>query len=93
MSEWLIQLTLSLKHLFPRPAPLLRFLVARMLAATAAELPKLKTLRRSLFILRRRVITTLTFRALKHNIIARHDSPFQTQKNPPKRWEQGRFTP
>ena len=54
--------------------------MARMLAATAAKLTKLQTLRRRLFILRRRVITTLAFRALKHNIIARHDSPSQTLK-------------
>ena len=46
-----------------------------MLAATAAELTKLKTLRGRLLILGRHVITTLTIRALKHNIIARHKSP------------------
>ena len=57
------------------PHPLLRFLVSRVLAATAAELTKLKTLRGRLLILRRHVITTLTIRALKHNIIARHKSP------------------
>ena len=57
------------------PRSSFRFLVSRMLAATAAELTKLKTLRGRLLILGRHVITTLTIRALKHNVIARHKSP------------------
>jgi hypothetical protein len=53
-----------------------------MFAATAAKLAELKALRRRLFILGRNVITTLAIRALKHNIIARHNSPSQTFKTP-----------
>jgi hypothetical protein len=48
--------------------------MARVLAATAAEFTELKPLRGRLFILRRYVITTFAVRALKHNIIARHNS-------------------
>jgi hypothetical protein len=48
-----------------------------MFAATAAKLTELQTLRGRLFILGRDVITTLAFRALKHNVIARHNSPSQ----------------
>ena len=62
-----------------RPHPLLRFLVSRVLAATSAELTKLQTLRGRLLILRRHVVATLAVRALKHNIIARHKSPFKTR--------------
>jgi hypothetical protein len=51
-----------------------RFLVPRVLAAAAAELAELQALGRRLLILRRRVITTLAFRALEHNVIARHNS-------------------
>jgi hypothetical protein len=45
-----------------------------VLAAAAAELAELQPLGRRLLILRRRVIPTLAFRALKHNVIARHNS-------------------
>jgi hypothetical protein len=54
---------------------LLRLFVARVPTATTTELAELQTLRRRLLILRRRVITTLAFRALQHNIIAWHKSP------------------
>jgi hypothetical protein len=54
------------------PYSLLRLLVPRVLAAAAAELAELQTLRGSLLILRRHVITTFAFRALKHNVVARH---------------------
>ena len=60
--------------------PLLRFFVSGMFAATTAKLTELQTLRGRLFILRRDVITTLACRALKHNIIARHNSPSQKYK-------------
>jgi hypothetical protein len=50
------------------------FLVSRVLAATAAELAKFKTLRGRLLILCRHVITTFAIGALKHNVIARHNS-------------------
>src|SRR5205085_5021223 len=54
---------------------LLRLFVVRVPTAAAAELAELQPLRRRLLILRRHVITTLAFRALKHNIIAWHNSP------------------
>ena len=41
-------------------------------AATAAELAKLKPIRRGLLILGRYVVPTLTFSTLKNNIIAWH---------------------
>lgn len=44
-----------------------------VLAAPATKLAELKSLGRRLFVFRRRVITTLAFGALKHNIIARHN--------------------
>jgi hypothetical protein len=56
---------------------LLRLFVSRVLAATAAEFPKLQALRGRLLILRRHVVATFAVRALKHNIIARHKSPFK----------------
>ena len=52
--------------------------MSRVLAAAAAELPKLQALRGRLFILRRYVITTFTIRALKHNVIARHNLPLKS---------------
>ena len=66
--------------ILPPSSFLLGFLVSRVLAATAAELTKLKTLRGRLLILRRHVITTLAIRALKHNIIARHKSPSKLEQ-------------
>ena len=57
--------------------PLFRLLVSSVLAATAAEFAELKTLRGRLLILGRHVVTTFAVRALKHNVIARHKSPFR----------------
>jgi hypothetical protein len=54
---------------------LLRFLVASVATAETAELAELQPFRRRLLILRRNVVTMLAFRALQHNIIARHNSP------------------
>jgi hypothetical protein len=51
-----------------------RLFVPRVLAAAAAELAELKALGCRLLILRRRVVPTLAFRALEHNVIARHNS-------------------
>jgi hypothetical protein len=48
-----------------------------MLATTTTKLAEFQTLRRRLFVLRRRVIATLTFRALQYDIIARHISPLE----------------
>jgi hypothetical protein len=55
--------------------PLFGLFVTRVLAATAAELAELQALRRGLLVLRRDVVAALAFRALEHNIIARHNSP------------------
>src|SRR5436305_2797047 len=63
------------------PPPLLGLFVPRVLAAAAAELAELKTLRGRLLILSRHVITTLAFSALKHNVITRHKSPFTLRQN------------
>jgi hypothetical protein len=49
--------------------------VASVATAETAELAEFQPLRRRLLILRRNVITMLAFRALQHNIIARHNSP------------------
>jgi hypothetical protein len=46
-----------------------------MATAETAELAELQTFRRRLFILRRNIVTMLAFRALQHNIIARHNLP------------------
>jgi hypothetical protein len=43
-----------------------------VLAATAAELTKLKTIGRGFLVLRRDVIAALAIRALQHNVIAWH---------------------
>jgi hypothetical protein len=59
----------------PIPPPLLRLLVASVATAETAELAELQPFRRRLLILRRNVVTMLAFRALQHNIIARHNSP------------------
>jgi hypothetical protein len=45
--------------------------------AVSTELAELQPLRRRLLIFGRNVITTLAFRALQHNVIARHNSPSQ----------------
>ena len=47
-----------------------------MFAATAAKLAELKAFRRRLFILCCKVIPAFAERALKHDIIAWHKSPF-----------------
>ena len=54
------------------PSSLLCFLVISVFAATAAELAKLKPVRRGLLILGRYVVPTLTLVTLKNNIIAWH---------------------
>src|SRR6185369_8178559 len=48
------------------------FFMISVLAATAAELAKLKPIRRGLLILGRYVVATLAINALKNNIIACH---------------------
>jgi hypothetical protein len=52
---------------------LLRLFVIRVLAATLAELAKLKPIGRGLLVLSRRVIPVLAVVALQHNIIAWHE--------------------
>jgi hypothetical protein len=54
---------------------LLRFLMASVATAETAELAEFQPFRRRLLILRRNIVTMLAFRALQHNIIARHNSP------------------
>jgi hypothetical protein len=49
--------------------------VASVATAETAEFAELQPFRRRLLILRRNVVTVLAFRALQHNIIARHNSP------------------
>jgi hypothetical protein len=56
---------------------LLRLFVPCVLATTAAEFTEFETLRSCLLILGRHVITAFAVRALQHNIIARHKSPFE----------------
>ena len=63
----------------PRTSPgaspiLLDFLVRLMLAAVPAEFLHFQTLGRGLFILRRRIIPILAFRALERNDVTRHFS-------------------
>ena len=53
---------------------LLRLFMVSVFAATAAELAKLKPIRRGLLILGRYVVTALTCTTLKNNIIAWHNS-------------------
>ena len=53
---------------------LLGFFMVSVFAATAAELAKLKPIRRGLLILGRYVVTALTCTTLKNNIIAWHNS-------------------
>ena len=43
-----------------------------VLAATTAELTKLQTISRGLFVLGRNVVAALTFATLQHNVIPRH---------------------
>jgi hypothetical protein len=54
------------------PSSLLCFLVISVFAATAAELAKLKPVRRGLLILGRYVVSALACTTLKNNIIAWH---------------------
>ena len=51
---------------------LLSFLVTSVLATTATELLKFKSIGRGLLILGRYIVTILAVGALKYNIIARH---------------------
>ena len=46
--------------------------MARVFAATATELTKLKPVRRGLLILGRDVVAALTLTTLKHYVISRH---------------------
>jgi hypothetical protein len=48
----------------------------RVAAAAVTKLAKLKTFRRRLLILRRRVVAAFAFGALQHYIIACHKEPF-----------------
>ena len=83
MKVWLLKLH---HHSFmPHPSSfLLGLFVPRVLTAAAAEFTELKTLRGSLLILRRHVVTTLAVRALKHNVIAWHlKSPFKLKRRLP----------
>jgi hypothetical protein len=67
--------SLSVRHsalILPR---LFRFLVVSVATAETAELAELQTFCRRLLILGRNIVTMLTFRALQHNIIARHNLP------------------
>jgi hypothetical protein len=52
-----------------------------MFTATAAKLLEFQTLRRRLLILRRHIIATFAVRALKHNIITRHNLPSKPVRN------------
>jgi hypothetical protein len=54
------------------PSSLLRLFMVSVFAATAAELAKLKPIRRGLLILGRYVVTALACTTLKNNIIAWH---------------------
>lgn len=60
------------------PHPLLRFFVSRMLTAASTKLTEFESFRRRLLVFCRRIITTLTIRALKYYIVARHNLPFET---------------
>ncbi len=51
---------------------LLRFFVTGMLTASPAELLELEPIGGRLLVLRRHVVPTLAFGALKRNVIARH---------------------
>lgn len=65
----------------PHPSglkPLLRFFVSRVLTAASAKLTEFESLRRRLLVFSGRIITTLTIRALKYYIVARHNLPFET---------------
>ncbi len=55
------------------PMRSLCFFVTGMLAATAAEFAEFQPVRRRLLILRRNVVSTLTFLTLKHYIVAWHN--------------------
>ena len=56
------------------PHPLFCLLMARVLAATAAELTKLQTVSCRLLILRRHIVAAFAIAALQYNVIARHNS-------------------
>jgi hypothetical protein len=49
--------------------------VVSVATAETAELAEFEAFRRRLLILGRNVVTMLAFRALQHNIIARHNLP------------------
>jgi hypothetical protein len=50
------------------------FLMARVLAATPAKLTKLQTFRGRFLILGSDVVAAFAIRALKYDVVARHDS-------------------
>ena len=52
-----------------------------MLAAASAKLAEFEPFRRRLLVLRRRIITTLTIRALQYYVVARHNLPFEISEN------------
>ena len=62
-------------------ALLLGFFVSSMLAAASAKLAEFEPFRRRLLVFRRRIITTLTIRALQYNVVARHNLPFEISEN------------
>ena len=55
---------------------LFRFAMRRVTTAAVTKLAELKTFRRRLFILRRRVVAAFALHALQHYIIACHKEPF-----------------
>jgi uncharacterized ion transporter superfamily protein YfcC len=61
-----------LRFILPPSSFLLGFFVRPVATAAAAELPKLKPLRRRLLVLRRYVVAALALGALQHNVVARH---------------------
>ena len=54
----------------------LRLFVSRVPTAAAAELTEFEAFRRRLLVFRRHVVAVLALRALQHNVIARHVSPY-----------------
>src|ERR1700755_2841820 len=79
MKDKLLELSFHPSSLIP--LPLFRLFVPRVFTAASAELLKLQTLRRRLFVFRRRVITTPTSLTLQHYIIARHSLPLKSLFN------------
>jgi len=57
--------------------PLLRFLMAGVLAAATAELLEFQTFGRGFLVLGRSVVPALAISALEHNVIARHKVPLK----------------